>query len=443
MTLNGSGASATHTNAELTKRRFDATPKALGQIANIFAAKAKGALLWDVEGNEYIDFCSGIGVLNVGHNHPKVVEAIKRQADSVIHTCFHVAMYEEYVRLAERLNEAVPISGPCKTAFFNSGAEAGENAVKVCRAATGRKGVVGFERAFHGRTLLGMTLTGKVKPYSAGFGPFAPEVYRLPYEPFFGVHERTEAQTKAEAKKALHHLFNYHIEPEQIACVMMEPVLGEGGFFPVNKVALDVLVAACREHGILFISDEVQSGFARCGSMFAIESYGIEPDMVAMAKSLGGGMPISGITARAEIMDAPHVGGMGGTFGGNPLSCAAGNAVLDVIEEENLIERAQVIGEKVMSVFKGLESELDYISNARGLGAMCGIEFVNPETGAPDPEAVTAVLKEALSKGLLAMSASGNVIRTLMPLVITDDELDRGLNILAECVKNVHAPAIG
>ncbi len=425
-------------NKELVERREKAVPRGPFHVAPIFAAKAQGAKLWDVDGKEYIDFCGGIGVLNVGHNHPKVVEAVKSVADKYLHTCFHVVMYEEYVELAERINKLAPIKGAVKTAFFNSGAEAGENAVKICRSYTNRQGVVGFERGFHGRTLLGMTLTGKVKPYSAGFGPFAPEVYRLPYMPFFATaREMSDEEVAKAANKALDNLFAYHIEPENVACVMVEPVLGEGGFRPLHCVAARILYERCKENGIVFIADEVQSGFARCGSLFAIERYELEPDMIAMAKSIAGGMVLSGVTARAEIMDAPQVGGIGGTYGGNPVSCAAGNAVLDIIEEEKLCDRANEIGERVMTRFKEFFETYDFVGDARGLGAMCCLEIIDGKSGKPDAAKTAAISKAALSKGLLIMSASGNVIRTLMPLVISDEDLEKALNILQEVLSEV------
>ncbi|MEQ8822351.1 MAG: aminotransferase class III-fold pyridoxal phosphate-dependent enzyme [Sumerlaeia bacterium] len=426
------------TNAQTTARRRAATPDGLGLIHPIACERAEGHLLWDVEGNRYYDFCGGIGVLNVGHNHPKVVQAVKDQADKFLHTCFHVAMYDGYISLAEKLNNLVPIDGPCKTALFNSGAEAGENAVKICRMATKRTGVVGFERAFHGRTLLGMTLTGKTKPYSAGMGPFAPEVYRLPVKPFFASHRRhTDAEVERMAKDALDNLFAYHIEPENVACVMIEPVLGEGGFYPAHCVAMKILRETCAQHGILFIADEVQSGFGRCGANFAIERYEIEPDMVAMAKSMGDGLPISAVTARSEIMDSLHVGAIGGTYGGNPLACAAALAVLDVMKDERLPERALKIGEKVMALFFELEKTYDFIGDVRGLGAMCAFEVVLPGTMTPDPDRCGKILAAARDKGLLIMRASGNVVRTLMPLTIPDEDLDDALRILKESVAAV------
>ena len=418
------------TNAELAKRRELAVPRGPFNVAPIFAERALGAKLWDVEGNEYIDFCGGIGCVNVGHNHPKVVQAVREQTDKFIHTCWHVSMYESYVRLAERLNDLTPTGATNKTAFFNSGAEAGENAIKIARKFTGRQAVIAFERGFHGRTLMGMTLTGKVAPYAAGFGPFAPEIYRLPYKPFFD----TDASVATEAAAALQHLFQYHIEPENIACVIMEPVLGEGGFFPANAAAMTLLRNTCAAHGILFISDEVQTGFGRCGAMLAIERYGLQPDLVCYAKSLAGGLPLSAVTGKAEIMDAPQVGGLGGTFGGNPVALAAGNAVLDIMHDEQLPQRARIIGERLMQSFKGLEAAHKHVVKARGLGAMCAFELVDPSTGAPDPERTRRVVTKSREQGLLVMAASGNVIRSLMPLVISDDDLDKGLQILAASV---------
>lgn len=415
------------TNEQLLQRRNAAVPRGPFHVAPIFAARAEGVRVWDVEGREYLDFCGGIGVLNVGHNHPRVVAAVQAQLNSFIHTCFHVVMYEEYVRLAERLNTLVPIEGPCKTALFNSGAEAGENAVKIARAYTKRPAVVAFERGFHGRTLLGMSLTGKVKPYSAGFGPFAPEIYRLPYEPFFHPGIATDREVEKGANAALDHLFAYHIEAESIACVIAEPVLGEGGFYPIHPVALRVLRQRCKDAGILYVSDEVQSGFGRCGAMFAIQRYGLEPDMVAMAKSLAGGMTLSAVTARAEIMDAPGPGGIGGTYGGSPLACAAANAVLDVMEEESLAERALLIGEAVMEGFHALKDHHPFITGVHGLGAMCGLEIDTPARA-------SAICNAARERGLLIMTASGNVIRTLMPLVISVEDLEAGLDRLAASV---------
>jgi len=422
------------TNNHLMRRREAAVPRGPFNVAPIFAARAAGARLWDVEGKEYIDFCGGIGCVNVGHNHPRVVQAVKRQADQFLHTCWHVSMYEQYVRLAERLNDLVPIPGANMTAFFNSGAEACENAVKIARTFTGRSAVVSFERGFHGRTLLGMSLTGKVHPYTAGFGPFAPEVYRLPWKPFFHPPDASDEEIEAGALATLEDLFAYHVEPEEIACVILEPVFGEGGFYPVHPVALGVLRRVTEAKGILLIADEVQSGFGRCGRLFASEHYGLVPDMVVMAKSLAAGMPLSAVTAPSEIMNSPEVGGIGGTFGGNPVSCAAAHAVLDVMLEEKLPERAGKIGEKVMTAFQGFAAAYDQVRNPRGLGAMCAIDIVDPHTGLGSNDRAGKALAVAREKGLLVMTASGNVLRTLMPLVINDEELERGLNILSDAI---------
>jgi len=427
----------TVTTTDLLTRRQEAIPRGPYNVAPIFTRRAQGAKLWDVEGKEYIDFCGGIGVVNVGHNHPKVVAAIKTQADQFIHTCWHVAMYEPYLELAEKLNRRVPMPAPNKTLFFNSGAEAGENAVKIARAATGRQAVVTFERSFHGRTLLALSMTGKTQPYTRGFGPFAPEVYHLPWEPFFSPEERSDEEVERECRAALDHLFSYHVPAEEIACVIMEPVLGEGGFLPVHPTAMWVLTETCRRKGILFASDEVQAGFARCGTLFACERYEIVPDMVLMAKSIAGGLPLSAVTARAEILDAPQVGGLGGTFGGNPLACAAALAVLEIIEEEKLEERALEIGERVMEAFRELDGRFGHVARPRGLGAMCGLEIVDPATGEGDAARAGRLIAHAREHGLLLMTASGNVLRTLMPLVISDEELEKALGILAEATEAV------
>ncbi|MFO7655217.1 MAG: 4-aminobutyrate--2-oxoglutarate transaminase [Candidatus Krumholzibacteriia bacterium] len=415
----------------LLARRERAVPRGPFNVHPLFAARAAGARLWDVTGREYLDFCGGIGVLNVGHNHPRVVEAVRRQSERLVHSCWHVAMYEPYVQLAERLNALAPVPAPAKTAFFTSGAEAGENAVKVARAATGRAAVVCFERGFHGRTLLGMTMTGKVRPYTAGFGPFAPEVYRLPWVPFFRpARPDDDDAVRAGVDTALAMLFAYHVEPAVVACVIMEPVLGEGGFYPAHPVAAQRLREVCREHGIVFAGDEVQSGFARCGAMFGCERLKLDPDLVLTAKSLAGGLPLSAVTGRADLMDAPGVGGIGGTFGGNPVACAAGLAVLDVIDEEGLVERARRIGARVMKAFGDWQAAHAHVAGARGLGAMCGLDVVDPATAGPDPERAARLTTAARERGLLIMTASGNVLRTLMPLVISDEELERGLESL-------------
>lgn len=437
MTTMTESPTSTDQQQALLERRQAAVPRGPFNVAPIFAERASGSHVWDVEGRRYLDFCGGIGVVNVGHNHPKVVAAVEAQLGKLIHTCWHVVMYEPYVELAERLNALVPMPGPNKTVFLNSGAEAVENAAKIARAYTGRSAVVAFERGFHGRTLLAMSMTGKVQPYKAGFGPFAPAVYRLPYEPFFGPEELSDAEVEAACREALEHLFAYHVGAQQIACVVLEPVFGEGGFLPIRRSAFHLLRETCREHGILLVSDEVQSGFGRCGALFACQRYDVVPDMVLTAKSLAGGVPLSAVTAPAEIMDAPHVGGIGGTFGGNPLACAAGLAVLEVIEEEDLCRRAQEIGRRVMERFEELAASHAFLARPRGLGAMCGIEVVDPESGRPDAERAGRLVAAALERDLLLMTASGNVIRTLMPLTIPDTELARGLEIFRDAAAAV------
>lgn len=430
-------ATSTDKQTELLERRQAAVPRGPFNVAPIFAERASGSHVWDVEGRRYLDFCAGIGVVNVGHNHPKVVAAIEAQLAKVIHSCWHVVMYEPYVELAERLNALVPMPGPNKTAFLNSGAEAVENAAKIARAATRRSAVVSFERGFHGRTLLALSMTGKVQPYKAGFGPFAPEVYRLPYEPFFGHGEPSDEDVRSECRAALEHLFAYHVEANRIACVLIEPVLGEGGFLPVRRAAFHLLRETCREQGILLACDEVQSGFGRCGALFACQRYDVVPDLILTAKSLAGGLPLSAVTGPAEIMDAPHVGGIGGTFGGNPVACAAGLAVLDVLEEEDLCRRAGEIGRRVMERLEELAASHPFFVRPRGLGAMCGIEVVDPEGGRPDAGRANRLVAAARERGLLVMTASGNVIRTLMPLTISDADLGQGLDILRDAAASI------
>jgi 4-aminobutyrate aminotransferase/(S)-3-amino-2-methylpropionate transaminase len=422
-------------NKEWLRRREMAVSRGPFHVAPIFIERAQGSRVWDVEGHEYLDFCGGIGVLNVGHNHPKVVQAVHQQVDQALHTCFHVAMYEDYITLAERLNELAPVAAPAKTCLFNSGAEAVENAIKVARQFTGRDGIVAFERAFHGRTLMTMSLTGKVHPYCAGYGPFAPEVYRLPYQPFFGPHEVSEEEIETACRTALNNLLAYHVNATSVACIILEPVLGEGGFLPIRPLAAKILQEVAAEHGILIIADEVQTGFGRTGSMFASERLGLTPDILVIAKSLAGGMPLSGIVARAEIMDSPGIGGIGGTFGGNPVACAAANAVLDILEEEKLSERAREIGERVMQVFDGLVQDVPSAGATHGLGAMCGLQIIDPKTGKADAQRAERIVTRCREEGLLIMTASGTILRTLMPLNIEWEDLDRGLTILAAAVR--------
>jgi 4-aminobutyrate aminotransferase/(S)-3-amino-2-methylpropionate transaminase len=427
---------------ELLERRLAAVPRGPFNVAPIFVKSASGAILEDVDGNTYVDFAGGIGCLNVGSAAPAVVDAVKRQADAFLHTCFHVAMYEPYVALAERLNALAPGDFPKKTFFANSGAEAVENAVKIARHYTGRPGVVAFEDAFHGRTLLAMSLTSKVKPYKAGFGPFAPEVYRLPYAYCYRcAYTLTYPECRMRcAAPALEDLFARYAAAESIAAVIVEPVLGEGGFVVPPREFFDDLRRVCRERGILVIADEVQTGIGRTGELFASERLGIEPDILIAAKSLGGGLPISSITGRAEIMDHPMVGGLGGTFGGNPVACAAALAALDTLEREGLGARAREIGEIVTTRFRDLQRKFPLVGDVRGLGAMCAIELVEDRaTKRPAKDATVRFTERALQNGLVTITAGtfGNVVRTLMPLVITDEQLAFGLDVVERTLAEI------
>jgi 4-aminobutyrate aminotransferase/(S)-3-amino-2-methylpropionate transaminase len=391
----------------------------------VFIESASGSLMIDVDGRELIDFAGGIGVLNAGHCHPKVVEAIRDQAGRCIHTCFHVAMTEPYVALAEKLCALTPGDFDKMALFLSSGAEAVENAVKIARSATGRQAVVCFENAFHGRTLLAMSLTSKVKPYKHGFGPFAPEVYRIP----FGEGDRFED------------LLINHVSPESIAAVIAEPVQGEGGFLAPPDDYFPRLAALCREHGILLIDDEVQSGMGRTGKMFAIEHWDVVPDLLVCAKSLAAGMPLSAVVGRREIMDAPHVGGLGGTYGGNPVACRAALAVLEIFEEERLLESAVSLGEKLDRRLSTWQSDFEIVGELQGIGPMRAFELVEHTADGPRPskDLATRLIQLSYERGLVVMpcGAHGNIIRTLMPLAIPDDQLERGLSIIEGCLEEL------
>ncbi len=423
--------------AALMARRERAVPRGVANMHPVVAASARGAVLVDVDGRRLIDFAGGIGTMNVGHAHPRVVAAIETQARRFTHTCFHVAMYEPYVALAERLNDLVPGPGPKKTLLVNSGAEAIENAVKIARAATGRPAVVAFEHAFHGRTLLALSLTGKVHPYKAGLGPFAPEVYRLPFPYCYRCHQKGGERCCQASPGWLTDRLASQVAAASVAAVLIEPVTGEGGFIPVPPEVLRALAAWCREHGALLILDEVQTGFGRTGRMFAMEHAGVHADLTVMAKSLAAGLPLAAVTGRAEVMDAPGPGGLGGTYGGNPVACAAALAVLDVFEEERLVERAARIGAAVRERFETWQARYPWIGDVRGLGAMQALEIVTDRSSArPDPERTKAIQAEARRRGLLLLTAGmhANVIRTLMPLTIEDTVLDEGLAILGEAL---------
>lgn len=422
----------------LHERRKNAVPEGPYNITELYVQSAKGAIITDVDGNELIDFAGGIGMQNVGHCHPKVVKAIQDQVESSIHSCFHVAPYESYITLAERLNELTPGDFKKKTMFANSGAEAVENAVKIARKATGRSAIVSFERAYHGRTLLTMSLTSKVKPYKHGFGPFVSEVYKLPYPYYYRAEEgMTPEEVDAQILAYFERFMLEEVASDNIAAIILEPLQGEGGFIVPTTTFMQGVRNICDKYGIIMIADEIQTGFARTGSLFAMDHFGVAPDLMTFSKSIAAGMPLSAITGRADLMDAPGPGQLGGTFSGSPAACAAALAVLDVIEEENLVNRAVEIGERMMEVFNSWKDKYELIGDVRGLGAMTAIELVkDKETKEPAAEEVKAIMKETHSKGVITISAGiySNVLRFLPPLVITDEQLEEGLTILEAAI---------
>jgi 4-aminobutyrate aminotransferase / (S)-3-amino-2-methylpropionate transaminase / 5-aminovalerate transaminase len=413
-------------NSELHERRQRAVPRGVTNSLAVYAERAVNAEIWDVEGRRYIDFASGISVLNTGHVHPKVQQAIARQLEKLTHTCFQVTPYESYIALAESLNALAPGASPKKTIFLTTGAEAVENALKIARFHTKRSGVIAFSGGFHGRTLACIGLTGKVAPYKTGFGPMLPEVYHLPYPmPYHGV-------TVEDSLHALEQLFKADVDPARVAAIIIEPVLGEGGFYAAPAELLRKLRALCDTHGIVFIADEIQSGFGRTGRMFAIEHAGVEPDLITIAKSVAGGVPLSAVTGKAEIMDSPGPGGLGGTFAGSPLACAAGLAVLEVMREEQLLKRAQDIGRFMSSRLKGLGVRFPCIGEVRALGAMVAVELVkNSRADSPDAELTRALVQAAGRHGLVILSCGvySNVIRFLAPLTISDALLKEGFQL--------------
>jgi 4-aminobutyrate aminotransferase/(S)-3-amino-2-methylpropionate transaminase len=422
--------------AELAELRRRYIPRGITTAHPLVADRAQGAELWDVSGKRYIDFAGGIGVLNVGHGHPHVMEAVRAQLDRVTHTSFQVVMYESYLRLAERLCALAPGEGPKKAIFFSTGAEAVENAVKIARAHTGRPAVISFHGGFHGRTLLALSLTGSVIPYKQNFGPYATEVYQVP----FPYEYRGWSTEKALA--SLDELFESAVAPQRVAAVIIEPVLGEGGFVPAPAAFLQKLRAMTDTHGILLIVDEIQTGFGRTGKFFAIEHSGVSPDLVTVAKSLAAGFPLSGVVGRAEVMDAPGPGGLGGTYGGNPVACAAGLAVLDVMRDEKLPERAARIGSVVEERMRSWASEHQLVGDVRVMGAMAGMELVRDrKTKTPADTETAQILALARERGLILLRAGmhHNVIRTLMPLTIPDDQLDEGLDIIGSALAEVAA----
>jgi len=427
-------------SAELHQRRVAAVPRGISHATAIYAKRAKNGEIWSEDGKRYIDFAAGIAVVNTGHQHPKVVAAVAEQMKSFSHVCFQVTPYETYVRLAERLNAIAPVAAPAKTMLVSTGAEAVENAVKVARAFTGRPGVISFTGGFHGRTLLGMALTGKVVPYKKGFGPFPPEVYNVAFPNTY--HGVSGEQSLA----ALKSLFKHTADPSSIAAIIIEPVQGEGGFNIAPFDFLRALRALCDAHGILLLADEIQTGFARTGKMFGLEHAGIKADVVAMAKGLAGGFPLSAITGRADVMDASNPGGLGGTYAGNPVACAAAHAVLDVIEEEKLCERANAIGKIILDRCNQIKarSNLNCVGDVRGLGAMCAIELVKDTASAePAPQLTQTLTKVANENGLILLSCGtyGNVIRFLVPLTVSDTLVRDGMDIfeasLTEAVTRV------
>jgi 4-aminobutyrate aminotransferase/(S)-3-amino-2-methylpropionate transaminase len=419
---------------ELLARRKAAIPQAVFNTVPVFVERASGAIVEDVDGNRLIDFGAGLAVLNVGNAHPAVVEAIRRQAAAYTHTCFHVTLNEQYVALAERLNELTPGDHEKRTMLVNSGAEAVENAVKLARSFTGRSAVVTFDHAFHGRTLLAMTLTGKAMPYKHGFGPFAPEVYRLPFAyPYRCPTGRPPEDCGPSCADLVIDEIERHIGPESVACVIAEPVQGEGGFVVPAPEFLPRLAEYCRDRGILFVADEVQTGFGRTGRWFAAEHFGLVPDIVVTAKALGGGLPIGGITARADVMDSVHVGGLGGTFGGNPLAAAAALEVISAIEREGLLERAERVGATLAAGLRDLQGRHEAVGDVRGLGAMVAMELVEDRaTKRPAKEAAARTIEECYRQGLIALKAGtyDNVVRLLPPLTIADDLVEEGLGLL-------------
>jgi 4-aminobutyrate aminotransferase/(S)-3-amino-2-methylpropionate transaminase len=417
---------------ELLERHSRAIAKPLSLVHELVVAEGRGATLTDVDGNTFIDFTGGVGCLNVGHSHPRVVAAAQDQLERFAHTDYTIVPYETYIALAERLAETVPISGAKKAAFFNAGTEAVENAIKFARSYTKRPAVIVFEGAFHGRTLLAMTMTSKTHPYKAGLGPFAPEVYRVPFANDY------RGPSADEALDALRRTFVTQVAPEQVAAIVIEPVQGEGGFVVAPLEFMRGVRELCDEHGIVLVVDEVQTGFARTGRMWAIEHYGVEPDLVTMAKSIAAGLPLSGVIGRAEIMDAPPDSAIGGTYVGNPVAQAAAHAVLDVIAEDGLVERASEIGERIRTRMDAWRERFDAVGDVRGLGAMLALELVRDRAAkAPAPELASAVIGAAAERGLLLLKSGiySNCIRVLVPLVIADAELDEALGVWEQALE--------
>ncbi len=419
-------------NAAINQRKEAATPRGVGVLAPFFAARAENAELWDTEGRRFIDFAAGIAVVNTGHRHPKVIAAVQRQLALFTHTGYQVVPYESYVRLAERLNELTPGTHAKKTALFTTGVEAVENAIKIARVATGRPAIIAFTGGFHGRTLMGLALTGKVVPYKAGFGPFPAEVYHVPFP--VALH----GVSVDDSLRAIEYLFKADVEPQRVAAILIEPVQGEGGFYVAPVELVRRLRELCDRHGILLIADEIQSGFGRTGKLFAIEHSDVVPDIMTMAKGLAGGFPLSAVTGRAAVMDAPAPGGLGGTYAGNPVAIAAALAVLEVLAEEALVPRAARLGSALRERLEAVRPFVPQLAEVRGLGAMLAIEFQVPETGAAAPDFARRVQQLAMAQGLLLLTCGvySNVIRFLMPLTIPEDVFAEGLDILERALRS-------
>ena len=424
-------------NTELQQRRVDAVARGVGNATQLFAVKALNAEIWDADGRRYIDFAGGIGVMNTGHRHPKVMARIQQQLEAVVHSCFQVMPYEPYIELAEQLNKRAPIDGKAKSLFVTTGAEAVENAIKIARAYTKRPGVIAFGGGYHGRTLLTLGLTGKVAPYKLGFGPFPADIFhaRFPHA-YHGV-------SVADSLQDIANLFKYDIEASRVAAIIIEPVLGEGGFIPTPPELMRALRAICDEHGILLIADEVQSGFARTGRLYAMEHYDVKADLITTAKSLAGGMPLSGVIGRAEVIDAPAAGGLGGTYGGNPVACAAALGVLEVIDSENILERSTLLGEKLAAFIGNLAKDAALgIGEVRHLGAMFAFELITPGSeNTPDADAAKALTVKAAELGLILLSCGvyANSIRVLVPITVEDEILDEALVMLEKALRAIRS----
>ncbi|WP_144466007.1 4-aminobutyrate--2-oxoglutarate transaminase [Bacillus sp. FDAARGOS_235] len=424
----------------LQKRYEEAVPTGIYHLTPLYVKKASGAIITDVDGNQFIDFAGGIGMQNVGHCHPKVVRAVQEQAKSFIHPCFHITPYENYIALAEKINEKIPGTSKKKTMFANSGAEAIENAVKIARKVTGRSKVISFERGFHGRTLMTMSLSTKENPYKAGFGPFVSDMHILSYPYYYRAAEGVSSEEVDSQVIYQFEKFLEEVSPEKVAAIVMEPVQGEGGFIVPSILFVKRIREICDQYGILMIMDEVQTGFGRTGKWFATEHFNIEPDIIALSKSIAGGLPLSAIVGRAEFMDVPGRGQIGGTFAGSPLSCAAGLAVFEIMEEENLVERAQQIGNRIMSHLHAMQLKYEVIGDVRGIGAMVAMELVTDRiTKEPAKELTVQLIDEFWKNGLISIGAGifDNVLRFLPPLVISNEEIDKGFEIINQSFKKL------